>query len=197
MNRIVLVAIFLGLGVSRLAAQSEKNDASAQKTIVEQFLKMETEGGRENAEGWETARKYFVHSSPFVPKKTVLLIDKDYTVWKPVTIAAGSTSVTVDIEPIGHIGPDLRFSTPTRRYYKSFMDFKLVLVNKRWERDANGVDREINEPSPRWLIDKPDDSLTLNVRAAIQYISRQRDSTDDPIIKRNADQTIAKLKNLH
>jgi hypothetical protein len=197
MNRIVLGAIFLGLGVSSLAAEFEKNDASAPKTIVEQFLKMETEGGRENVEGWETARKYFVHSSPFVPKKTVLLIDKDYTVWKPVTIAAGSTSVTVDIEPIGRIGADLRFSTPTRRYYKSFMDFKLILVKKRWERDANGVDREINEPSPRWLVDKPNDTLTLNLAAAIRYVSQQRDATDNPVIKRNADQTLAKLKSLH
>jgi hypothetical protein len=127
MNRIVLVAIFLGFGISSLSAQSEKNDTSSPQTIVEQFVKMETEGGRETTEGWEAAGKFFVHSSPFVSKKTVLLIDKDYTLWKPVTIAAGSTSVTVDIEPIGHIGPDLRFSTPTRRYYKSFMDFKLVI----------------------------------------------------------------------
>jgi hypothetical protein len=197
MGRIMIVAFLCGLGACSLAAQSRKDDASAQKTIVEQFLQMETAGGRESLTGWESARKYFVHSSPFVLNKTAYVIGKDFTVWNPMITPSGTASVTVDIDPIGQISADLRFKPPAHIYYKNFVDFKLVFTSKRWERDANGLTREIAEPSSRWMIDHSDDHLISNVVAAIRYVNHQRDHATDPSIKRNADQTLLKLRSLH
>lgn len=198
MRSTFIVAICLTIGSGTLTAQSAGTGAKLQKDVVEKFMKMETDGGRIQPEGWQEARSFFVRSSPFTSRGRIFVIGKSYFVWDPMTIPPGTTTVSVEVDPVGQIDSKLRFIPPARSYYKNSRYFKLVFTDKRWEMGHEGeAAREVTEPSPKWLIDEPNDSLMLMVSSAIRYVSEQRDATSDPIVKKNADVTIAKLKSMH
>jgi hypothetical protein len=110
---------------------------------------------------------------------------------------AGKTIVSVEIDPIGQIDSGLRFMSPTRRYFKNSRYFNVVFTDKRFELGAKGeVAKEVTG-SQSWLIEDLNDSLMLTVTAAIRYVDEQRDKTIDPVLRKSADETLAKLKTLH
>ncbi len=103
-------------------------------------------------------------------------------------------SVTVEIRPVGQIDSALRYSPPTRRFYKTSRHFNLVQTNHRWEPGINGEpNKEVTVPM-QWLIDEPNDTLMLNVSTAIRCVTERRDKTTDPVVRKNADLTLTKLK---
>ena len=74
--------------------------------------------------------------------------------------------------------------------------FDLVLTGKHWELNQDGgVGKEVTGP-PEWRIDCSERALWVDVDAAIHYVTQLRDKTIDPAIKKNADQTLAKLLKL-
>lgn len=193
---VAIICLMVG-GAIRSVSQSDRPDAQAQKEVVERFIKVEIEGGRITPQGWQEARKLFVRSSPYVLRPKIFVIGKSYTVWDPMKVS-GKPAVVVEIAPIGQIDAQLRFAPPARRYYKNSRDFTLAFTERRWELGAKGeVSKEVMEPSARWLIDEPNDTLMLTVNSAIHYVGELRDATSDQTIKKNADVTLAKLKSIH
>jgi hypothetical protein len=157
---------------------------------------MDTEGGRLTSEGWQEARSFFVHSRTFSSETPIFVVGKTYTVWDPTVLPDGTTEMTVEVEPVGQIDSKLRFAPPERRYYKNARHFKLVFSDRRWEFGAKGdATKEVTESSRRWLIDEPNDTLMLSITTALRYVSQQRDTTSDSVIKKNAGETLAKLRN--
>lgn len=49
----------------------------------------------------------------------------------------------------------------------------------------------------RWLIDGSDTTEWTTVEAAIRYVTEMRDHATDPLIKKNADRTLAMLNRIH
>jgi len=169
----------------------------ASKEVVAQFCKVEMQGGRLNPAGWQEARRFIVRSSDFVPNATMFVIEESYSVWDPMMLPDGTTDVTVEIHPVGKIDSKLRFTPPAHSYYKTARHFKIVFTDKQWVVGKDGVEsKEFTESSPRWLIEKPTDFSMVTVSTAIRYVSQQHDATPDPVIKRNAEETLAKLKGL-
>jgi len=176
-------------------AQGPVVPQKASKEVVEQFCNVEMQGGRLNPAGWQEARRFFVRSGDFVPKATVFVIEESYTVWDPMALPDGTTDVTVEIRPVGKIDSNLRFTPPAHSYHKTACHFKMVFTDKRWEVGRQGAEsKEVTESSPRWLIDEPTDFSMVTVSTAIRYVSQQRDATRDLVIKKNAEETLAKLK---
>jgi hypothetical protein len=56
--------------------------------------------------------------------------------------------------------------------------------------------REVSGPT-EWRIDGTANKIWLTLDAAIRYVTQRRDKTTDAAIKKNADQTLAKLLRLH
>jgi DUF1680 family protein len=73
---------------------------------------------------------------------------------------------------------------------------RLVYTNKHSEIGKNGETiREVTGPW-EWKIEEPRIARWSTLDRAIEYVALMRDKTDDPIIKKNADKTIATLKRL-
>jgi hypothetical protein len=51
--------------------------------------------------------------------------------------------------------------------------------------------------SPQWKIEEPARVLWLNRETAIRYVAEMRDRTRDPLIKKNADRSLAALRRQH
>jgi len=74
--------------------------------------------------------------------------------------------------------------------------FHLVYTSKRREVGKHGeIIRAITGPW-EWKIEGSRTSRWTTVDRAIDYVALMRGKTDDPVIQRNADQTIATLKPL-
>jgi hypothetical protein len=196
MKCIFIIGILFALGTGTLTAQSQKTDAKSPKEVVEQFVKMETEGGRLTPDGWREASAYFVHPSPFTPDAKVVLIGKSYSVWDPMKMPSGTTTVSVEINLLGQLDSALRFTPPTRRFYKNSRYFNLILTDRHLELGGKGEkSKEVTGPE-RWMIDGPSDTLMLNIVTAIRYVSEARDKATNPSMKKNADSTLIRLKSL-
>lgn len=195
MYRLLSFAAVLGSCMVPAYAQVPPTAPESPKEVVVRFCKMETGGGRLTLAGWQEARRSFVRSRTFSSESPIVVVGKAYSVWDPVVLPDGTTEVTVDVDPVGQIDSKLRFSPPERRYYKNARHFKLAFSDKRWEVGTKeDATKEVTEPSRRWLIDEPNDTLMLSITTALRYVSQQRDSTSDSAIKKNAGETLTKLK---
>ncbi len=167
--------------------------------MVEEFWKLETDGGRLTPEGWNKANAFFVRSTTPPTKRIILVIDKDFSVWDPV-VKGNTADVIVGVHGICEINSELRSSRwPPAATGKDGAFWKLVLTNKHWELGTDGnAAREVTG-SAEWRIDSAGSGGTgneiwLTVGAAIRYVTQMRDKTTNPVVKQNADRTLSILK---
>jgi hypothetical protein len=181
--------------VSSLFAQQKPDQTKFPKQVVEEFVQIETSGGRLTLDGWRRASVFFVRPDPFTPHPKIFVIRSEFSVWDPSTRPSNRNSeILVDIDPLGEIDSKLRFKTEERKFAKTSLAYKLALASSRWTLKSDGeLDGEQSVP-PQWLISDPNDSVTLTVSAATRYVAEQRSQTADPALRTNADQTLSKLK---
>ncbi len=98
---------------------------------------------------------------------------------------------------LGEIDSSLRFTSAVPGGIKVREGYKLVLNNKYSLPGAAGAAaKEVIGPN-RWKIeDSPSEEWTT-VNAAIRYVTEMRDKATDPAIKKDAEETLTKLKSLH
>lgn len=76
---------------------------------------------------------------------------------------------------------------------KDFWLHKLVLTRQHWEfAPDHRTLREVSGP-PEWRLEKEYNHLYVTLDTAIRYLTQVRDSTTDPVIKKNAAQSLATL----
>ncbi len=195
MKRTLIFGFALMLGADILLAQTMGTEAKSPKEVVEQFLKMETQGGRITPEGWRKASTFFVRPSRPSRDIRVFVVYRDYAVWNPV-IKGTTATVMMDIYSEGRIDSALRYTPPDAHSYKSGIMFKLVLTDKYWELGPHGnATTEVAGPR-EWRIDEASPMLVLNAQSAIRYVNEMRDRTTDPVTKKNARTTLLALKHL-
>ena len=79
------------------------------------------------------------------------------------------------------------------------VEYTLVLTDKHLEFRPDAREPKEVTCAPEWRIEKPQPQVRpmVNLATAIRYVTEVRDKTKDPVVKKNADQTLAKLKKLH
>ena len=198
MKSVPIVSLFVMVAVPSILGQSQTRATKPPKEVVEQFWKFETEGGRLTPEGWRKAAIFFLHPNPILQKKTIAVISRKYEYsvderW----INGNEAEIANGCFDLGRIDDSLHYTPPDPRYHKTAVLYHLVLTDKHWEIGPDGVtEKEITGP-PAWRIKNPEPVLWLTVDTAIRYISEMRDKTKDSTIRKNAEQTLTKLKNLH
>jgi hypothetical protein len=211
MDRALILATVLVLEAITVSSQSRTNPAASPKDIVEQFLSMAREGTLLTPDGWDRAAALFYrpgpppsvlgHTIPLPPKGEIYVFDDGFGVERePVkrTATFDAVDFLVWAKPVGRIDSKLRYSRPTEaemRSYKPAYLFHLVLTNKYWKLGPDGKLLEETTGPPEWRI-SPQLSLWTTVNPAILYVRKMRDKTTDPVIKKNADKTLAILKKL-
>lgn len=170
---VVAIAVMISLGPMRAATPSPKD-------VVDQFVKLDVKGERLSPEGWHRADALFAKPSQPPHTKTVMVIARHYAVSGDAGEA--DTTFSFGYEEIGRIDAvSLIFvSLNNGIEARSFQTYRVV-------------QSDVNHPS-EWKIDgiQPP-AMHLTAEAAIRYVTVMRAKTADPMIKKNADRTLAKL----
>ena len=188
MKQLLAISIVLGICTAiPIMAQAPADSAKAPKQVVEEFLAMETQGGRLTAEGWAKADGFFVHPVPMPHEKRVVVVSKDYSVYE-VSVKEDRAEVYNDFEDLGSIDSALRYTAPPSGFLETTTVYHLVTLDR--SNSSAGKAK-----SSEWKITEPASTLWLNVETAIRYVAARRDKTTNPAI--NADRTLAILRRHH
>lgn len=198
MKHISIASFFLMLVVPGVCAQSGTKEINSPKQVVEEFWKLETEGGRLTAKGWYKAGVFFVRPGPAPRKKTIAITSGKHKCSVDERWVRGNhAEIANQCFDLGRIDNSLRYTPPDSLAYKINLVYRLTLTDKHWEIGPDGVtETEVSGPLA-WRIENPEPVLWLTVGAAARYVREQRDKTSDPAIKKNADQTLAALLKPH
>jgi hypothetical protein len=151
-------------------------------------------------EGWQDASGFFTQPLP-PPKPGIRVVSN---IWGPAgpprKIAGHDNVVLVGCWHWGTIDSALRFTpAPKTEAVKEGEGYRLVFAPTHFRTLVNGklVQGEGTVQRMRWQILDSLDMPFTTVNTAIRYILEKRARTSDPVIKQNAEKTLAALLRLH
>ncbi len=204
MKRLLALPIVLAFAAVAARAQVTPNSSVVSPTeVVDELWRMATQGDLLTPEGWRMASGFFIHPEPF-PGNNVILVMSNY--WGPpgqLRTEGDAAEVLVGFANAGQIDSALRYTPPkVTAALKTGMSYRLVFGPSHGKMSVIGPDgkvkeeKEVTGPS-EWRIDGSQGSPWTTVNTAIRYVLEMRDKSTDPVIERNADDTLAKLLKLH
>jgi len=177
------------LATGNAIAQASGEGTKGPKQVVEEFLAMETNGGRLTPEGWHQADAFFARPATEPSGRRIVVISPNHSVYETWT-KGDQAEVYNDCEGLGRIDTALRYTPPESGVLKTTGVYRLV-------RTQEGISPASTIRSSQWKIEEPPTFLWLNKETAIRYVAAMRDKTGDPVIRKNADRTLAVLKRHH
>lgn len=201
MQRVTIQLIAIALLVSAVFAQvPPKNLGMSPKDVIEELWNMATRGALLTPDGWATASALFVHPEPFPGNQLILVFSNDWGT--PGVIRARDDTAQVDVGFIdaGHIDSKLRYFPPKpSKVLKTGMLYELVLTPTHglmFGSDGKTVLRQIPGPN-EWKIKSPQGPPWTTVNTAVRYVLEVRNKSTDPVIRKNANETLARLLQLN
>lgn len=194
----IIVVLASSAARSQAPAPQEGSVNSPSETVEELWI-MASAGELLTPGGWQSASGFF--TEPLPPPKSVILVVSN--LWGPAGPAKTNghdTVVTVGCWEWGTIDSALRFTpAPKTNAIKEGRGYHLVFAPTHARTLKNGklVQGEATGYPMTWQILHPLDTPFTTVNSAIRYILEKRDKTSDPVIKQNADKTLAALLRLH
>jgi hypothetical protein len=174
--------------------------ANSPTETVETLWIMASAGELLTAEGWQEASGFFTQPLP-PPKPGIRVVSN---IWGPAgppkKFAGFANVVSVGCRHWGTIDSALRFTpAPKTDAVKESDGYSLVFAPEHFRTIENGklVQHEQTGKYKTWQIAHPLDMPFTSVNTAIRYILEKRAKTTDPVIKQNADKTLAALLRLH
>jgi len=188
---LLAVSAILGAAAAS-AAQPAARPRKSPKVIVEEFWKMDTEGGRLTEAGWRAADRFFVR--PIAPplERTICVFDYDFAVRNPKIQDNKAQVIVGTAGTVWKIDSHMRLGICSDQG-KDFWVHKLVLSAKHWEFTSDGRSLKEVDGEPEWRFEKEGNHVYVTVETAIRYLSQVRDSSTDPVIKKNADRALEVL----
>jgi len=194
---VYLLTISLAASV---CAQSISDLEATPKEVVEELWAAAMRGQLLTPQGWKRASGCCTKLVPYPKDRAVVVVSNIYGVVES-SVKTDAAEISMECTYLGSIDSTLRFTpAPESKYYKSAKSYQLVprprhIVTYGPDGKTKIQDREI--PGTRvWQIDEGPGLLGLRwttVNTAIRYILEERNKTADPVIKTNADRTIAEL----
>lgn len=198
-------AFVLGLTVFTVSGQEHNkkptiNDLElTPKEVVEQLWSMATRGDLLSKAGWIRASQFF--TTPVAPPGNgVVLVTSNMYGVVSVSIEGNSAKVQMVYDKVGQLDSQLRFTpaapTETAEEYHLITTHRHIVFYAS-DGKTKIEDREIPE-SVIWQIEGATSwPPWTTVNTAIRYVLEQRAKTTDPLIRKNADETIQKLLTFH
>ena len=204
MKKRFLSFLSLAIATAISASQVPERAENTPRDIVKNLWSIAARGELLNHDGWKRASGLFTKPVSY-PGNDALLVFSDY--YGVNNSAINGTSAVVDIEyaDAGRIDSMLRYSPPAQSgAYKTSFRYRLVFVPRSlitYAGDGKTILKKIEIPEDKlWQIEGSpgvQDKPWTTVNGAIRYVLEMRNKTADPTIKKNADETITKLLNLH
>jgi hypothetical protein len=168
--------------------------------FAQRFVQMES---RLTPDQWDELENFFVET-PRPQWNKVYVVD----VLHVDTDIGGEThddssEVAISVRPLGELDSSLSLSTHSRLPGNNnaccggnYLGFTLLLSEKHWQIASNGTVKEFDGPLA-WRIEDTLFRPFITLDTAIRYVTQTRDKSTNLVIKKNGEETIAKLKSLH
>jgi hypothetical protein len=161
--------------------------------ILSQFVEMELDGQGLNEESSRRLDVFFLHPGSRLPGK--IGIARGYAI-KKTSFSGNNATVHVEYGALGELDPQLRFVTTGPNGSVVHQDYKLVLDNKYSAPTVGNTPAHEFVGPTRWQIEEAPAEQWISVAAAIRHVTLVLESTRDPIIKNDADKTLAILNGI-
>jgi hypothetical protein len=185
------------LSIASLAlAQSPKSNRKPTEKLVVEWERLVASGAFLTPDGWNAAGKLYKQANAFPATGEISLISTGGLVGED-WLRDGSAEVETKWDDyFGTIDSSLRYKAPPVPVVMWGGFFRLVYTNKHVETGKRGeVISEVTGPWD-WKIEQPEMSRWSTVDKALEYVTMMREKTDNPVIRKNADETIVALKRL-
>lgn len=179
-KRAPIAALVVLCSVVALAQSPRSQDAP--REVVQKLFRMADDGVLTTPDGWKRAGTLFVSPTLRPHDQSVAIVSKNYSV-NFLSATDRRAEVYVGYEDLGRIDSTFRYVPADPRFFKTAVKYHLVLMNAGSERE--------------WKIENPQGSAWTGVDAAIRYVTEMREKAADPVVRKNADATLAVLKKLN
>jgi hypothetical protein len=176
-----------------------RSATESSQSVVKRFVDLESGGMGLTLGGWSQLAGFFAET----PKPQLDIIDV------ADIVGVGSTDITKDkadagisTNPLGHFDSSLRLTDyPEMRlvrggasacYGDYVFGFSLQVIDKHWNIAPDGTVKAAPGP-PTWRIRESSQKPLITLATAIRYVTTMRSKTTDPVIRSNADRTLAIL----
>ncbi len=166
---------------------------SARETLME-FCNMDAEGRQLTAEGWQQLAAMFVQPSASRPDRAII-VSRDFVI-SDEKLAQNRADLYVEYQELGQIDSSAHFGPPPGPHHMRVL-YSLVRV------ESHGVEGQGNATSTddkhrlEWKIADTQREPRITREAAVRYVTKLRDNTNDSTVKKNADRTLVLLSGIH
>ncbi len=182
------------------AAQAVPNSAPTRspKEIVDILWRRATEGEMLKADGWHRASGFYLHPTAFPGDRSIRVMSNHWGI-EYSSVEENAAVVTVDCAEEGKIDSKMRFtSAPKSGTAKTGLIFHLVLAptySVMYAPDGKTVEKK-TRGNQVWQISEAPAEAWTTVNTAIRFVLEVREKSNDPDIKKNADETVIRLLKL-
>jgi len=191
-NAQITLAELSALYQARFEQSAEPQQSPSQ--VLAQFITLQTEGKGLTPEGQEELDTLLVQPTAWRSDK--LHVARDFVVSNAFLMGAKG-ELYVEYIALGDLDSSLRFTSGARAGVKVREGYTLGLSNKYTLPGRGGKPSQEFVGPNRWKIAELPSEQWITLDAAIAYVAETRDKSNDPVIKKNAEQTLAKLRNLN
>jgi hypothetical protein len=201
MKQLFLIIPILAIGTVTALAQKARTDFwGSPREVVEHLWSMGVTGELLTTQGWNTASGFYTKPNLEPQDKSFNVYSNYYGLYS-VTINGDKAEVIMDYSNGGRIDSNLRYSPPPKtNAFKTGLAFQLILTPSYMRMFGPDGKTEIEKKATgysAWKIEGPAFPPWTTVNTAIRYVLEMRNKSSDPVIKKNADETISKLLTLH
>jgi hypothetical protein len=199
-KRLLLIVMAAAIATGTISAQTTSIDFwQFPDKVVEKYWEMGIRGELLTSAGWKAASNYCTKPNLDSQDGSFYVYSQYYGI---VGISTNGDQADVDMEYLdaGRIDSNLHYSAPPKvTAFKTAFEFHLVRTPNymRYFGPDGKTEVERKLIGSVWKIEGAQPHPWTTVNTAIRYVLETRSKTDDPVIKKNADETIAKLLTLH
>jgi len=161
--------------------------------LIKHYERMVAEGALLSRDGWARASKLFAQSGSYPANSEIQLMSTPGLIGETKLDGDRAQVETKWGDYYGTIDSNLRFKSVG--YGGSVLMgefFSLVFVHHT----QSHKEATARSDSGEWKIESAPLARTGTIAAAIKYVERRRDQSNDPVTRKNADRTIAALRRL-
>jgi hypothetical protein len=197
---IIATAIFLVAATTARGQSPATTEGPSPGDRVNELWMSATQGDLLTAEGWKKTSRFYIHEDLPPANSSFEVMSNDWAVG-PIIVKGETAEVGVGYIAAGKIDSTLRYTPPPRiPYMKTGIMYRLTLVsgyNVMYGPDGKTIISQKPSGTRGWQIEDPRGMPWTTVNTAVRYVLEMREKTANPIVKKNADETLAKLLQLH
>ncbi|MGH9794652.1 MAG: hypothetical protein ACRD5G_07765 [Candidatus Acidiferrales bacterium] len=194
----LLIVLAMTRFLAPIPGQSPPAPEKSPEAVLARFCKMDAEGERLTPEGWRKAADLFVRPAA-ASKEGAIFVIKSYFVNGPVTKGNKAEFFVeylrwAELDSTGRLIPSVPHLPGAPILVRAV--YKAVETKQWWEVAPDGKTLREASGDPQWRIETFQPTQWITVDAAIRYVNDLHEKSKDPIIKQNANRTLAVLRQL-